>query len=226
MQESLARWGHEWPVGRRPRRWTACPAWLYRLPPCSGARRGFGVSSEAVPTAAVEAVEWELPTARRGPRVQLFSAAGTLVPGPHEEWTEVKLLAMGTGQAPGHESGKWVVQTEGQSCFARLAKADGFGRLALVDIHRPDAVRILDCPQALSGATQAGQEVQGEDTAAMYAVVHHPASGLETWRSGSGGHCRAGKPRRRSETAGHAELRLGSRRWLPGRPLATVQRVP
>ncbi|HEX9871086.1 MAG TPA: hypothetical protein VGC99_21315 [Candidatus Tectomicrobia bacterium] len=93
------------------------------------------------------------------------------------------------------ERGEWVVHTEHLSHFSRLVDAATFGRLALVethrrgtetaktmyacavsdgaewiqgfvDLHRPDAVRILDFPHALSYVAQAGQAVYGEGTLA------------------------------------------------------------
>jgi hypothetical protein len=92
------------------------------------------------------------------------------------------------------EQGEWVVHTGELSYFSRLADAESFGRLALVethrrgtetahtvcavsdgaewiqgfvDLHRPDAVRILDFPHALGYVAQAGHALYGEGTPAF-----------------------------------------------------------
>ncbi len=155
---------------------------------------GAGAAYEVVQTAAVEALEAELPAAPSGPRVQLLNVDGAMVPLRHHEWAEVKTLAIGTVTSPVQERGEWVVHTEELSSFSRLTDAETFGRVALVethrrgtetaktvwavsdgaewirgfvDLHRPDAVRILDFPHALSYVAQAGQAVFGEENEAF-----------------------------------------------------------
>jgi hypothetical protein len=117
-----------------------------------------------------------------------------MVPLQHGEWAEVKTFALGIVSPPVQERGEWVVHTEELSYFSRLADAETFGRLALVethrrgtetattvcavkdgavwiqgcvDLHRPDAVRILDFPPALGYVAQAGQAVYGEGATAF-----------------------------------------------------------
>jgi hypothetical protein len=117
-----------------------------------------------------------------------------MVPLVHQEWAEVKMLAVGTVGAPVLEQKEWVVHTGELSYFARLTDAETFGRFALVetyrrgtetaqtvgavsdgaewiqgfvDLHRPDAVRILDFPHALGYVAQAGHAVYGEGTPAF-----------------------------------------------------------
>ena len=174
-----------------------------------------GAVYEGVQTTAVERIEQELPATPPGPRVQLLSVDGAMVPLQHGEWAEVKTLALGVVSAPVQEQGEWVVHTEELSYFSRLTDAETFGRLALVethrrgtetaqtgcavsdgaewiqgfvDLHRPDAVRILDFPPALGYVAQAGHAVYGEDTtaftkwfAAQRQTLHagHPAEVLE-----------------------------------------------
>jgi hypothetical protein len=155
---------------------------------------GAGAAYEAVQTVAVETIAQQLPATPAGPRVQLRSVDGAMVPLQQGEWAEVKTLALGTVSPPVQERGEWVVHTEELSYFSRLTDAATFGRLALVethrrgtetaktvcavsdgaewiqgfvDLHRPDAVRILDFPQALGYVAQAGQAVYGEGTAAF-----------------------------------------------------------
>jgi hypothetical protein len=155
---------------------------------------GSGAAYVAVQTAAVEAIEQTLPAAPVGPPVQLLSVDGAMVPLIHKAWAEVKTLAVGTVGPPVLEQGEWVVHTGELSYFSRLADAERFGRLALVethrrgtetahsvcavsdgaewiqgfvDLHRPDAVRILDFPHALGYVAQAGHAVYGEGTPAF-----------------------------------------------------------
>jgi hypothetical protein len=147
-----------------------------------------------VQTAAVERLAGELPPAPAGPRVQMLSVDGAMVPLQHQEWAEVKTLAIGTVDLPVQEGGEWVVHTQALSYCSRLAEAETFRRFALiethrrgtetakmvcamsdgaewiqgfVDLHRPDAVRILDFPHAASALVRAGQAVYGEGTAAF-----------------------------------------------------------
>ncbi len=109
----------------------------------------------------------------------------------HQEWAEVKTLALGTVGEPVVEKGERVVHTTDLSYFSRLAEADAFERLALVEIHRrgtetaqqvcavtdgaeweqgfidhhrEDAVRILDFSHAAEYVAAAGQAVLGEGT--------------------------------------------------------------
>jgi hypothetical protein len=155
---------------------------------------GSGAAYVAVQTAAMASIEQTLPPAPAGPRVQLLSVDGAMVPLVRKEWAEVKMLAVGTVGAPVLEQGEWVVHTGELSYFARLADAGTFGRFALVethrrgtetahtvcavsdgaewiqgfvDLHRPDAVRILDFPHALGYVAQAGHAVYGEGTPAF-----------------------------------------------------------
>lgn len=155
---------------------------------------GAGAAYAAVQTGAVEAIEQTLPAAPAGAPLQLVSVDGAIVPLVHQEWEGVRTLAVGVVGKPVCERGEWVVQTEELSSCSRLTDAETFGRLALVethrrgtetartvcavsdgapwiqgfvDLHRPDAVRILDFPHALGSAAQAGQAVYGEGTPAF-----------------------------------------------------------
>jgi hypothetical protein len=157
---------------------------------------GAGAAYVAVQTAEVEQLERTLPPAPEGPAVQLMSVDGAYVPLVHKEWTEVKTLALGTVGEPVLEKGEPVVHTTDLSYFSRLAEAEEFGRLALVethrrgtetapqvcavtdgaeweqgfiDWHREDAVRILDFGHAAEYVAAAGQAVLGEDTPLFHA---------------------------------------------------------
>lgn len=150
-----------------------------------------GAAYVEVQTAEVEALERELPAAPEGPAVQQLSVDGAMVPLVGGRWGEVKLLAIGTVGAPVWDDGEWVAHTGELSYFGRMAEAEVFGRLAtvethrrgteragrvcaimdgaewqqgFVDLHRPDAVRILDFPHAAEYVAEAGQAVLGAGT--------------------------------------------------------------
>src|SRR5881398_1079049 len=143
----------------------------------------------------VARLERECPPAPAGPAKQFFSADGAFVPLLHGEWAEVKTLALGEIGEPVYQEkeGEWVAPTRALSYFSRLADADTFGRLALVetqrrgtesagavaavtdgaewvqgliDRHRPDAVRILDFPHAAQRLAPIAQAVWGAQSEA------------------------------------------------------------
>jgi hypothetical protein len=89
-------------------------------------------------TEEVERIEQTLPPAPAGPPVQLLSVDGAMVPLVHGAWAEVKTLALGIVQPPVLDAkrGEWVVHSTALSYFSRLADAETFGRLALVETHR------------------------------------------------------------------------------------------
>jgi len=178
-----------------------------------------GAAYVAVQTAEVERLERELPPAPAGPAKQVLEVDGAMVPLVHGEWTEVKTLVIGEVAEPVLEQGEPVVHSRHLSYFSRQAEAETFGRLALVethcrgvetagqvgavadgaeweqdffDLHRPDAVRILDFPHAAERISQVGQAVWGEtapETAPWLAAQLHslkhdgPATVLTTLRT-------------------------------------------
>ena len=178
-----------------------------------------GAAYVAVQTAEVERLERELPPAPVGPAKQVLEVDGAMVPLVHGEWTEVKTLVIGEVAEPVQENGELVVHSHQLSYFSRQAEAETFGRLALVethrrgvetagqvgavadgaeweqdffDLHRPDAVRILDFPHAAERISQVGQAVWGAaapETAPWLATQLHslkhdgPATVLTTLRT-------------------------------------------
>ncbi len=123
--------------------------------------------------------------------MQQVSVDGALVPLVHGEWAEVRTVAIGVVEKPVIEKGEPVVHTGQISYFSRLCDAETFGRLATVethrrgtenagavcavvdgaeweqgfiDLHRPDAVRILDFWHAGQHVAAAGRVVFGEGT--------------------------------------------------------------
>jgi hypothetical protein len=155
-----------------------------------------GSAYEAMQTAAVSAIETQLPPPPPGPAKQLLSVDGAMVPLVHKEWAEVKTLVLGViGERVWHKD-EWVVPSTELSYFSRLTDADTFTRLALVetqrrgvetaglvaapvdgavwiqgflDYHRRDAQRILDFPHAAEYVTRIGAGVGAPDSAVFRA---------------------------------------------------------
>jgi hypothetical protein len=151
-----------------------------------------GAAYEAAQTAAVEEIERTLPPAPAGPPVQFLSVDGAMAPLVGGEWAEVKTLALGVVQEPQvNRRGEPEIHTTALSYFSRLADHATFGRLALVethrrgtetagvvcavvdgaewaqgfiDLHRPDAVRILDWAHAVGYLDAAAQAAYGAGT--------------------------------------------------------------
>jgi hypothetical protein len=140
-------------------------------------------------TAALAQLLRTLPEPPAGPACQQLSADGAMVPLVGGSWTEVKTLVLGTVHtnpaAPRHTSA-W-------SYFARCAAAEDFSWQAtlethrrgtsragtvvavqdgavwlqgLVDLQRPDAVRILDFAHAVEHLGQVAQALFGTGTLA------------------------------------------------------------
>ena len=149
-----------------------------------------------VQTQQMEELERELPAAPAGPAVLQASVDGAMVPlRRKDEWAEAKLLAIGTVGPPvlNPQTGHAEVHARELSYFCRLADHATFSRLATVethrrgiataavvcgvadgadwcqgfyDLHRADAVRILDHPHASSYLVTAGQAAFGAGSAA------------------------------------------------------------
>ena len=159
-----------------------------------------GTVQVARETAAVAALERELPDEAAGPAVQLLSGDGAMAPLVGGAWAEVKTLAVGEVVA-----GADGPRTVALSYVSRLTDADTFGRLAtaethrrgtatagrvvavtdgaawcqgFVDLHRPDAVRVLDVPHAVGHLAQAAQAVFGPGTPATSAWLGEQAHAL------------------------------------------------
>lgn len=154
-----------------------------------------GAAYVAVQTAQIAALEEapEAPLAPPGPALQLLSVDGAMVPLVKREWAEVKTMVIGAVQEPVLRKGEWEVHSSELSYFSRLADHATFGRLATVetqrrgietagkvvavvdgapweqefiDLHRSDAVRILDWGHASEYVAKAGQAVLGAGTKA------------------------------------------------------------
>ena len=133
----------------------------------------------------VAALEVELEPAPEGPARQQLSVDGAMVPLRHGEWAEVKTLVIGTIEELG------VKHARDLSYFSRMLDQQSFGRLATVETHRrgteragtacavvdgaewqqkfidlhwPEAVRILDWCHAAEYLARAGQAAFGTGT--------------------------------------------------------------
>ena len=165
-----------------------------------------GAAYVAEQTAELERLEREQPPAPAGPAVQYLSADGAMVPLVAGEWAEVKTLAIGAVVGRPGPQGVPETQTTDLSYFSRLADAETFTHQAyvethrrgtetatvvcavqdgaawlqgLVDVQRPDAVRILDFPHAIEHLTAAAQPVFGTATPEMKAWLDEQAHTLK-----------------------------------------------
>ncbi len=156
-----------------------------------------GGAAEALDDAALADLEREVPDPPAGPALQQLSVDGAMVGLRDGRWVEVKTLAIGTVQES--RDRLRAARTVDLSYFSRLADAETFGRLASVetqrrgtssagtvvgvvdgalwcqgflDLHRHDAVRILDFAHAVSYLAAA-------------ATARYPSEPLraETWLS-------------------------------------------
>ncbi len=185
-----------------------------------------GAAYVAVQTAEVAQIERELPQPPAGPPRALLSVDGAMVSLVGGEWAEVKTLVLGAIQPPVVEQGEPVVHSTDLSYFSRLAEAEVFGRLALVevqrrggegattvaavldgaeweqkfvDLHAPQAVRILDFVHALDRVKEVAQALWPQDAPQREAWVEGhahclkqagPAGCWPNWRL-----CRPSSPR-------------------------------
>ncbi len=144
----------------------------------------------AVQTAELERLAREVPVSRAGPALLQLSVDGAMVPLVHKEWAEVKTLAIGVVDQRLRD-GKLEAYTRELSYFSRMTDHLSFARLAFVethrrgtmraglvagivdgadweqtflDLHRADAVRILDWGHASGYVAAAARAVFGQGT--------------------------------------------------------------
>src|SRR5437667_3912958 len=148
---------------------------------------------------------WQEETNALVPQARLaMSADGAYVPLVKGEWAEVRTLALGKVKRSGASGSESEVRTHDLSYFSRMTSAGRFIELAevetrrrklvqaqevcavmdgagwlqgLVDVHRPDAVRILDFPHAaehitllLQALRQAGMSLPAD---LLPRLLHH-----------------------------------------------------
>ncbi|MDE3076563.1 MAG: hypothetical protein KGJ86_14160 [Chloroflexota bacterium] len=198
LQEVVVRLGARLPFGEiaeelgRLFRISVSASTVCRLTERAGA---IAVANEA---AEVERLEREQPEPPPGPAVQQLSADGAMAPLRHGQWAEVKTVAIGTVVSEPSKDGAAVTRTVNISYFSRMTDHETFSRSALaelhrrgteragtvvavmdgsdwlqkfVDLHRANAVRVLDFPHAvehLAAAARARFGVGSADTTAWF----------------------------------------------------------
>jgi hypothetical protein len=143
-----------------------------------------GASAVARQTQQAEHILQAHPLPPPGPDRLVLSVDGAMVPLLHGQWAEARTLALGEPVLTTTSEGKQVVQTRALSYFSRLTSSSTFGELATLEIHRrgvetagqvaavvdgaewcqtfidlhaPQALRILDFPHAASYVDAIGQ---------------------------------------------------------------------
>jgi len=150
-----------------------------------------GAAYVTVQTEQAATIREELPAVPEGPPLQQVSVDGAMVPLLNGVWAEVKTLAVGTVGDPVWDGGHWQAHTQELSYFSRMTDHRTFADLALVelhrrgteragvvcavvdgaewaqsfiDLHRSDAVRILDFGHAAEYVARAGEACLGAGT--------------------------------------------------------------
>ncbi len=145
-----------------------------------------GAAYVAVQTGAAERILQDGPDAPCAPSAMVVSVDGAMVPLQHGVWVEAKTLVLGEVDRATPEA-----ELHTLSYFSRVCDAATFGDAAVVETHRrglvaatevaavadgaewiqgfldlhcPDAVRILDFPHAVEHLNQVGQAVFGAGT--------------------------------------------------------------
>jgi len=150
-----------------------------------------GATAVALQTDEAEGILHTHPLPPPGPEQIVFSVDGAMVPLVGGVWAEARTLVVGEPLLGTNAEGEQVVQTNRLSYFSRLADSATFGELAtseihrrgvetagrvgavvdgaewcqtFIDLHAPQATRILDFPHAASYVDAIGQTVgaQGE----------------------------------------------------------------
>jgi hypothetical protein len=143
-----------------------------------------GATAVALQTREAERILRSHPLAPPGPEQLVVSVDGAMVPLLHGVWAEARTLVVGEPCLGTNAEGELLVQTKALSYFSRLADSASFGELAtseihrrgvetaaqvgavvdgaewcqtFIDLHAPQAVRILDFAHAASYVEAIGQ---------------------------------------------------------------------
>jgi hypothetical protein len=149
-------------------------------------------------TAAAEQIVREHPAPPASPDTLVLSVDGAMVPLRHGQWTEVRTLAVGEAQPPQATPADPVISTTNLSYFSRRTDSTRFSTLAtlelhqrgiegarrvgivadgaawiqpFIDLHYPEAVRILDVAHAAEYVQTLGVGT-GQDAATIAQVRH------------------------------------------------------
>jgi hypothetical protein len=143
-----------------------------------------GATAVALQTTEAERILQTHPLPPPGPQRLVVSVDGAMVPLLHGVWAEARTLAVGEPVVQTDSHGQQFVQTKALSYFSRLVDSATFGELAtseihrravetagavaavvdgaewcqtFIDLHAPEATRILDFPHAASYVDAIGQ---------------------------------------------------------------------
>lgn len=167
----------------------------------------LGATAVAVAEAEVARLEREMPRPPTAPARLVLEADGAQVPLVRGEWAEMKQVSVGEPVAARGPAG--ATRLSAVSYFARLDDAETFGRQALgelhrrgvetaravaavqdgapwlqgfIELHRPDAVRILDWPHAVEHLRQLLETLFGADPPRCQRLLERLRRGL--WEAG------------------------------------------
>ena len=165
-----------------------------------------GAAYVELQTAELERLHRERPIGPTGPDVLQVSADGAMVPLRRGEWAEVKTVAVGRVEVVTNRDGVAEAHARDLGYFSRLADAETFTRQAWVelhragtatatrvcgvmdgadweqtflDVHRADAIRILDFPHAVEYLTRVAQATWGQAAPAAERWLHEQAHSLK-----------------------------------------------
>lgn len=191
LLRTVTRLGARMPFGDVPKELHALVGVDISEPTARRHAQAAGAAYVALQTAEADVLQKTMPPPPPGPDLQQVSVDGAMIPLVHQEWGEVRTAAIGVVEKPVLEKGEPVVHTREVSYFSRLCDAETFTHLALVethrrgtetaktvcgvvdgaeweqsflDMHRPDAVRILDFSHAAGYLASAAQAAYGEGT--------------------------------------------------------------
>jgi hypothetical protein len=95
-----------------------------------------GATAVAIQTQQAEHILQTHPLPPCGPDRLVLSVDGAMVPLLHGQWAEARTLAVGEPVVETNSEGQQVVQTSALSYFSRLTDSASFAELATVEIHR------------------------------------------------------------------------------------------
>ena len=200
-----------------------------------------GATAVALQTAQAEHILQTHPLPPNRPERLVLSVDGAMVPLVHGVWAEARTLVVGEPVVATDSVGQPVVQTKALSYFSRLTDSASFGELAtseihrravetagrvgavvdgaewcqtFIDLHAPQATRILDFPHAASYVDAIGQTMgaegellsEGERSSLCHALKHSgPTTVLERLRTSV---AQAGAPGETATQLAYLEKRL------------------
>jgi hypothetical protein len=152
----------------------------------------------------VAEIQAKCPESPNGPEIQMMSVDGAYIQLVGGEWKEVKTVALGVVGKPVEEKGELVVHTKDLSYFSRMSESKTFEKEALVeihergvekagkvcavtdgadwipkfvDLHRHDAIRILDFAHAMEYVAKVGKAVWERGLALELLTCEKPSDG-------------------------------------------------